>query len=415
MAAAAACSGSDGAKTPTASAPAASAPAATAPAGATATPPAGSGTAPAATSAAPAATPEPGGYRAEPALEGISDGPLTGLYPIPGDAGFAYLLEKSGTIRQVSLTENDRSGQAQVRILDLSSRLIQPQDTEEGLLGLAFAPDFATSRKIYVNYTQGNPRRDTVSRFVVPLAGEIDVSTEEKLIEIDDFAPNHNGGGMEFGPDGMLYIGFGDGGGGGDPRGNGQNTDALLGKILRIDVSGDGAYAVPPDNPFAGQSGKRGEIWAYGFRNPWRFDFDNETGALWVADVGQGTWEEVDEVTKGGNYGWNIMEGPVCYKPSSGCDQSGLILPRASYSHDDGSCSITGGYVYRGEALPELRGWFVYGDFCSKKIWAVNTRGPGEPVQLTTSGAGITAFGEDASGELYMLGFAGSPYKLVRK
>lgn len=289
-----------------------------------------------------------GGYRAEPALEGISDGPLTGLYPIPGDAGFAYLLEKSGTIRQVSLTENDRSGQAQVRILDLSSRLIQPQDTEEGLLGLAFAPDFATSRKIYVNYTQGNPRRDTVSRFVVPLAGEIDVSTEEKLIEIDDFAPNHNGGGMEFGPDGMLYIGFGDGGGGGDPRGNGQNTDALLGKILRIDVSGDGAYAVPPDNPFAGQSGKRGEIWAYGFRNPWRFDFDNETGALWVADVGQGTWEEVDEVTKGGNYGWNIMEGPVCYKPSSGCDQSGLILPRASYSHDDGSCSITGGYVYRG-------------------------------------------------------------------
>jgi glucose/arabinose dehydrogenase len=393
---AAACSGGSGTKTAT-PAPQAAATAAASPANA----------------ATAAAGPKAGAYRAEPALEGLDVGPVTGLYPVPGEDGFAYLLEKSGTIRQVSLNEADQSQQAQVRVLDLTSRLIQPQDTEEGLLGLAFAPDFTTSRKIYVNYTQGNPRRDTVSRFVVPTSGEIDVSSEQKLLEIADFAPNHNGGGMQFGPDGMLYIGFGDGGGGGDPQGNGQKTDVLLGKILRIDVSADGAYTVPPDNPFAGQDGKRGEIWAYGLRNPWRFDFDDETGTLWVADVGQGTWEEVDEVTKGGNYGWNIMEGPVCYKPSSGCDETGLILPRASYSHDDGSCSITGGFVYRGQALPELRGWFVYGDFCSKKVWAVNTRGPGEPVQLTTSGAGITAFGEDASGELYLLGFTGQQYKLV--
>lgn len=403
LALAAACSGG-GDNTPAASPATVTTPAVTS---AAATPSAAAS----AVAMTPAGGPEAGAYRAEGVLAKLSFGPVTGLYPIPGDDGFGYLLEKSGRIRRVSMTDD---GSTQDVVLDLSSRLIQPQLQEEGLLGLAFAPDFASSRKIYVNYTQGGPRRDTVSRFVMLASGPTDVSTEEKLIEIDDFAWNHNGGGMQFGPDGMLYIGFGDGGGSGDPQGNGQKTDVLLGKLLRIDVSGDGAYAVPPDNPFAGVDGKRGEIWAYGLRNPWRFDFDDATGALWLADVGQGVWEEVDEITKGGNYGWNIMEGPVCFKPARACDQAGLIPPRASYSHDGGNCSVTGGFVYRGAALPELRGWFVYGDYCSKKIWAVNTRGPGDPVELTTSGAGITAFAEDASGELYMLGFSGAPFKLVR-
>ena len=156
-------------------------------------------------------------------------------------------------------------------------------------------------------------------------------------------------------------------------------------------------------------------MWAYGLRNPWRFDFDPADGRLWVADVGQGAWEEVDLVVRGGNYGWNIMEGPVCFKPASGCNTDGLILPRASYSHDDGSCSITGGYVYRGKAMPELDGWFAYGDFCSKKVWAVNTADASPPVLLTTSGRAITTFAKDPDGELYMLGFDGAPFRLVRK
>ena len=367
-----------------------------------------SATTPAATT--PSVGPTANGYRAQPVLPKLALGIVTGMFPIPGDEGFAYLLEKDGAIRRVSITDD---GSTQDVVLDMTSRLKSDLGLEEGLLGLAFAPDFATSRRIYVNYTQGGPRRDTVSRFVMPRSGAADVSSEEILLAVDDPFENHNGGGMEFGPDGMLYIGFGDGGSGGDPRGNGQNKDALLGKLLRIDVAGATGYTIPPDNPFANGGGK-GEIWAYGLRNPWRFDFDDETGALWLADVGQGTWEEVDEITKGGNYGWNIVEGPVCFKPSSGCDQSGLIAPRASYSHDDGSCSITGGYVYRGTAMPELRGWYVYGDFCSKKVWAVNTRGPGDPVALTTAGgSGTTAFAEEPSGELYMLDFSSAPMKLV--
>ena len=365
--------------------------------------------------AASAGTPVAGGYAARPVLAQLDFGVAIALTPIPGDPGFAYLLTKDGMVRRVSMTDD---GATHDVVLDLSSRLIPNQGQEEGLLGLAFAPDFAKSRRIYLNYTGGTgptARLDTVSRFVMPAIGPADVASEEILLQIDDPFPNHNGGGMEFGPDGMLYIGFGDGGSQGDPYGNGQNKDVLLGKLLRIDVSGDGAYKIPPDNPFA-NGGGRGEVWAYGLRNPWRFDFDEVTGRLWAADVGQNTWEEVDLIVRGGNYGWNIMEGPACFKPKEGCNTDGLILPRASYgTHDEGNCSITGGFVYRGKAMPELGGWFVYGDFCSKKVWAVNTADASPPVLLTTSGAGITAFAKDTDGELYMLGFEGAPFKLVRR
>ncbi len=363
------------------------------------------------TSRVPAGSPVAGGYAAEPALAQLDFGLATGLYPIPGDDGFAYLMTKDGKIRRVSMTDG---GATHDVVLDLTFRLTPNQGSEEGLLGLAFPPDFETSRRIYVNFTAGPPRQDTVSRFVMAETGITNVAAEETLLQIDDPYGNHNGGGMQFGPDGMLYIGFGDGGSGGDPLGNGQNTDALLGKLLRIDVSGDGAYTIPPDNPFA-SGGGRGEVWAYGLRNPWRFDFDDADGRLWLADVGQGVWEEVDLVTKGGNYGWNTMEGPVCFKPDTGCNQDGLILPRASYSHDGGACSVTGGFVYRGASMAELRGWYVYGDYCSKQVWALNTADNSDPVELTTSGTSITAFAEDADGELYMLGSSGSPFKLVRK
>ncbi len=362
---------------------------------------------------ASAGTPVADAYTAQPALPELDFGVSIGLLPIPGDDGFAYLITKDGMVRRVSMTDG---GATHDVVLNLSSRLIEKPGQEEGLLGLAFAPDFATSRRIYVNYTAGPPRQDTVSRFVVAANGATGVASEEILLQIDDPYSNHNGGGMEFGPDGMLYIGFGDGGSAGDPKGSGQDKNALLGKLLRIDVSGASGYVVPPDNPFvSASSGGRGEVWAYGLRNPWRFDFDSATGRLWLSDVGQGTWEEVDLIVAGGNYGWNTMEGPVCYKSGSGCNQDGLILPRASYSHDGGSCSITGGYVYHGTSMPELDGWYVYGDFCSKKVWALNTADASDPVLLTTSVTGITAFGKDVDGEIYILGIDGAPLKLVRK
>lgn len=364
----------------------------------------------AASSSTAAGTPVSGGYAARRVLSQLKLGLTTGLYPIPGDPGFGYLVTKDGKVRRVSMTGD---GATHDVVLDLSSRLIADADLEEGLLGMALAPDFETSRRIYVNYTAGPPRQDSVSRFVMAKSGITDVASEEILLQIDDPYSNHNGGGMAFGPDGMLYIGFGDGGSGGDPQGNGQDKHALLGKLLRIDVSGAAGYAVPPDNPFA-DSGGRAEVWAYGLRNPWRFDFDPKDGRLWLSDVGQGTWEEVDLITKGGNYGWNVMEGPACHKPANGCNKDGLVLPRASYAHDEGSCSITGGFVYRGKAMPELDGWYVYGDFCSKKVWALNTSDDSDPVLLTTSANSITAFAKDADGELYMLG-PDAPSRLEHK
>jgi glucose/arabinose dehydrogenase len=283
---------------------------------------------------------------------------------------------------------------------------------EEGLLGLAFAPDFTSSHKFYVYYSAGNPRRAVLSRFVAD-GDRADPATEQVLLQIDEPFANHNGGQLAFGPDGYLYVGVGDGGSGGDPMGNGQNVNAILGKVLRIDVSG-AAYTIPPDNPFANGGGKP-EIFAWGFRNPWRFSFDTATRQLWVADVGQNMWEEVDRVEKGKNYGWNIMEGSHCFKPSSGCDTSGLELPRAEYSHDEG-CSISGGFVYRQGALRELEGWFVYSDFCSGRIWALNTADDAsEPVQLADSKLPVVSFMQGADHELYLVTFASAIYRLERK
>jgi glucose/arabinose dehydrogenase len=229
------------------------------------------------------------------------------------------------------------------------------------------------------------------------------------MLEVAQPFANHNGGALEFGPDGMLYVALGDGGSGGDPQGNGQNTNALLGKILRIDVSGD-AYRVPPDNPFAGGGG-RGEIWAYGFRNPWRITFDRETGELWAGDVGQNTWEEVDRVVRGGNYGWNVLEGNECFRAPT-CDRDGKISPRAVYPTADG-CAVTGGYVYRGTSMPDLRGWYVYADYCSGVVWALNPADDSPPVELASTGQTIPSFAEAPDGELYFLSFGRAVYRLT--
>ena len=241
---------------------------------------------------------------------------------------------------------------------------------------------------------------------------------------------NHNGGHLVFGPDGFLYVGLGDGGSANDPRGNGQDRTTLLGSILRIDVStldSAGRYSVPPDNPFATEGGGvRPEIWAYGLRNPWRFNFDRETGDLWAADVGQNAWEEVDVIRPGVNYGWDIMEGAHCApggrsltgllrRSSDECDRTGLELPVIEYGRDDG-CSITGGYVYRGARLPSLAGAYVYGDFCSGKIWALRAENGAatEHRLLVDSSLSLAAFGENPAGELFMLSFDRKIYRFVQ-
>jgi glucose/arabinose dehydrogenase len=241
------------------------------------------------------------------------------------------------------------------------------------------------------------------------VAGALDESSEEILLEIPQPFRNHNGGQLTFGRDGYLYLGLGDGGG--QPSGTSQDLGTLLGKILRVDVSGSG-IAIPDDNPFVGINGARPEIYAYGLRNPWRFSFDRETGQMWAGDVGQSRWEEVNLVVPGGNYGWSIMEGFYCLSGGN-CDEEGLEMPRTVYGQD-GGCSITGGYVYRGQSMPELDGWYVYGDYCSGNIWALDTEATTEPVLLAETGLSIPAFAELPDGELLVVTFDNAIYRLER-
>ncbi|MGH9660209.1 MAG: PQQ-dependent sugar dehydrogenase, partial [Bryobacteraceae bacterium] len=282
---------------------------------------------------------------------------------------------------------------------------------ESGLLGMAFPPGFARSRRFYVNYT--DLAGDTiVAQYRVSSNPDVaDAASEVVLLKIDQPYDNHNGGGLRFGPDGFLYIGMGDGGSGGDPHNYGQRLDTLLGKMLRIDVESDpGRVRAPPGNPFASTPGARPEIWSIGLRNPWRFSFDRATGDLWIGDVGQESYEEVNftpAARRGGeNYGWNPTEGSHCFQPE--CDRAGLTLPMADYSHAEG-CSVTGGFVYRGRLSPGLRGVYVYGDFCSGRIWGVGREGSAwVNRRLLDSGLNITTFGEDEAGELYLADQAGA-------
>ena len=301
--------------------------------------------------------------------------------------------------------------------LDIEER-VSDRGNEEGLLGLAFDPDFRANGYFYVYYSAASPRRSVLSRFSVRADGATaDAGSERVIMEVEQPHSNHNGGQIAFGPDGYLYVGLGDGGSRGDPQGNGQNLSTLLGSIIRIDVSGldeSGSYSIPADNPFAGVDGARGEIWAFGIRNPWRFSVDMESGEMWMADVGQNRFEEVNIVRRGLNYGWNVMEGSSCFKPSRGCDVQGLEMPVAEYGRDDG-CSVTGGYVYRGERLPSLYGAYVYGDFCSGRIWALRYEGGQvtEQLEVVDSRLEISSFGEDQDGEILVLSFDGGMYRLV--
>jgi glucose/arabinose dehydrogenase len=239
---------------------------------------------------------------------------------------------------------------------------------------------------------------------------------ETPIITIDQPFANHNGGAIQFGPDGYLYIALGDGGSGGDPGNRAQNLDVLLGKILRLDVSPATGYAIPGSNPFVGKAGAD-EIWHYGLRNPFRFSFDRSTGDLWIGDVGQNAWEEVDVARAGVgglNFGWRIMEGNHCYSPSTGCDPSGKVLPVVEYSHDFG-CAVIGGNVYRGSAYPVLKGGYVFSDECTGITWAVNAAGSGPQalVQVADVGGGIAGYGEDEAGELYAAALGGQLYRVT--
>jgi glucose/arabinose dehydrogenase len=373
------------------------------------------------------APPTPGGSAGPPAaasfdpsvrlsLELVTDlpgKPLAVVAP-PDGSGRLVVAEQGGRAWLV------RDGAAADQpFLDVSDRT--EGVGERGLLGIAFHPDFPADPRVFVDYTDRNG--DTVvSSFTVSERDpdRVEPDSERVLLGIDQPFPNHNGGGIVFGPDGYLYVAMGDGGSGGDPMGNGQRLDTLLGKILRIDVDhAEGAtpYAIPPDNPFVGQAGARPEIWLYGLRNPWRIGFDRATGDLWIGDVGQNAWEEID-VTRGGtggtNYGWARMEGFHCFPAGSTCDQTGLALPVAEYGHDAG-CSVIGGLVYRGEAAPRLAGGYVFSDVCSGTLWLLDAAndGPQTPIVAGESGRAISSFGEDEAGELYATDLGGALLRVV--
>ena len=327
----------------------------------------------------------------------------------PGDSTRWFVAEKSGLIRVFA--NNPSSSSASI-FFDISA-IVDPSG-EGGLLGFAFHPDFPTTPEVFVSYTRGAPFRSHVSRFYSTDNGQtLSPLVEEILIINPQPASNHNGGDIHFGPDGLLYVGFGDGGGGGDPNENGQNTMTLHSAILRIDIDGAAPYEIPTGNPFGTNApcvqgvGAAGcpEIFAWGFRNPWRFSFDSATGRLWAGDVGQNAWEEIDLVEAGDNYGWNDREGAHCFDPASGCADS-FREPHAEYDHSLGS-SVTGGFVYRGADVPDLVGWYVFGDFVSGRIFAFEQDAMAGviPDELLNTSLSIVSFAEDNGGELYILDY----------
>lgn len=293
-------------------------------------------------------------------------------------------------------------------------------EDEEGLLGLAFHPDFESNGFFFVNYSARNPRRSVISRFnIAPTNPNVaDPTSELVILEVIQPYPNHNGGQLFFHPDdGFLYIGLGDGGSGGDPDDNGKDPKTLLGSILRIDVnnaSEANPYEIPADNPFVGNTdGFKEEIFAYGLRNPWRMSVDPETGNIWAGDVGQSAREEIDIIENGGHYGWNTMEGMLCFPSSVNCNRSGLDLPVWEYNRGVGT-SVTGGYVYRGTRVPELIGKYIYGDFVSRRIWALTvTDNDTTNVEIVRASFNIPAFGVSENNELFIAGFDGKLHRFV--
>ncbi len=325
-------------------------------------------------------------------------------------SGRLFIVEQAGRIRILSGGTLNATP-----FLDIRSRV--RFGGEMGLLGLAFHPRYGENGRFFVNYTRiGAAGLETVIAEFAMTPGNSNVASAESeriLLTYSQPFENHNGGMVAFGPDGLLYIASGDGGSGGDPQGNAQNTGNLLGKILRIDIDSATPYGIPPDNPFVALPG-RDEIFAYGLRNPWRFSFDRMGGRLFAGDVGQGAFEEIDIIVKGGNYGWNRMEGTRCYSPSTNCNRDGLTLPIHEYGRSDGA-SVTGGYVYRGASVPSLFGKYVFADFVTGRIWALSelSTGAWRNEELLRSGLNISSFGEDDQGELYLTDYNGTVRQII--
>lgn len=347
----------------------------------------------------------------QPVVTGLS---VPVFLTAPVEDSRLFVVEKDGLIRII------KDGVLQTTpFLDITA--LTTKGSEQGLLGLAFAPDYATSGRFYVSYTTPGATsggNSVVARYHVSGNADLaDAASDTTILTFAQPATNHNGGGIAFGPDGFLYLGFGDGGGSGDPLETGQDRTDLLGSMLRIDVSG-ATYTSPTSNPFSASATFRHELWNYGLRNPWRWSFDRMTGDLYIGDVGQNAYEEVDVQpatgTGGENYGWSIMEASHCFTASS-CDRSGLTLPAITYGHNSG-CAVTGGYVYRGSAVPAIQGHYFYSDACSGFIrsfrWSSGT--VTEETNWTRLDlSGVNSFGEDANGELYVMTFGGNLYRFA--
>lgn len=327
-------------------------------------------------------------------------------------SGRLFVVEQAGRIHALS---SESTAKHSVVFLDITKQ-VRTEHNEEGLLALAFDPNYPGNGYFYVYYSASNPRRGVLSRFSVSKSDRnvADPASERIILEVDQPYGNHNGATVIFGPDGYLYLSLGDGGSAGDPHGNGQNLATLLGSILRIDVSPDDStrpYSIPPDNPFVGVEGARTEIWAYGLRNVWRMSFDRTTGELWAGDVGQNKWEEIDLIVRGGNYGWNIREGAHDYRPVQ--TRATLIDPVIEYGRNDGA-SVTGGYVYRGTRFPAIQGVYFYADYVIGTIWGLrHSQGKlQESAVLLEQPNNISSFGEAADGELYVTCFDGRIYRI---
>ena len=330
-------------------------------------------------------------------------------------SGRIFVVEKAGLIKVI------RDGRVSDEpFLDIVDR-VRSSDSETGLLSVAFHPRYKENGRFFVNYT--DHAGDTiVSEFnTSENPDKAEAASERVILKIKQPARNHNGGQLQFGPDGYLYIGMGDGGFFGDPSGNGQNMGTLLAKMLRIDVDGGKPYRIPDDNPFMGKPGARQEIWAYGLRNPWRFSFDSETGDMYIGDVGESKWEEVDyqpQDSRGGeNYGWSLLEGSYKFKLPDGYDTSGITFPAVEYSHDEG-CSVTGGYVYRGKKNPGIQGTYFFSDYCTGKLWGLRKKRDGswERAKFLDTGLLVSSFGEDEAGEIYIIDFGrGAIYRIAEE
>ena len=349
-------------------------------------------------------------YQFENAFSNLTFFDPVGIYHSGDGSNRLFVVEQEGRIK---VFNNDSNTISADTFLDIRS--IVDQDggyTEEGLLGLAFHPNYSENGYFYVNYTDYGPKRNVIARYSVDSDNpdEADYFSSEIILEVNQPYSNHNGGQMGFGSDGYLYISFGDGGSGGDPQNNGQNLSTLLGTIIRIDIdntSDNMNYSIPMDNPFINNDSARPEIYAYGLRNVWRFSWDLETEFLWAADVGQNTWEEIDIIYPGLNYGWNEMEASHCYPPGSDCNPDEFELPIWEYElYVDNVCSVTGGYVYRGSDIWSLRGKYIYGDWCTGDIWALSTDNNQNYINehIIRTNINLTSFGIDENNELYFCG-----------